>query len=62
MDQNFRSFFAILKKKKIGQYDDNIQSPKYKKKGDCFNIIFTNQNSRIKRDKLTFHRGKEYKA
>ena len=62
VDQNFRAFFALLKKKNAGQYDDKIQIPKYKKKGDCFNVIFTNQNSKIKEGKLTFHRGKEYKA
>jgi len=62
VDQNFRSFFSLLKKKNNGQYDDKVESTKYKKKGDCFNIIFTNQNSKIKGDKLSFYRGKDYKS
>ena len=61
VDQNFRSFFSLLKKKNKGEYDDKIKSPKYKKKGDCFNTIFTNQNSVLKKDKIIFYNSKDYK-
>lgn len=62
MDQNFRSFFSILKKKGNGQYAGKIKSPKYLKKGECFNIIYTNQNSRISKNKLMLDRSQLYKS
>ena len=62
MDQNFRSFFALLKKKGRGQYDGKIQSPKFLKKGVCFNVIYTNQNSRIYKNKIMLDRSRLYKS
>lgn len=62
VDQNFRSFFALLRKKGSGEYDGKIQSPKYLKKGSCFNIIYTNQNSRIYKNKLMLDRSRLYKS
>lgn len=44
----------------MGQYDDKIETPKYKKKGDCFNVIFTNQNGKFKNKKLKFHKSLKY--
>ena len=61
LDQNYRAFFSLLRKKSKGEYDDKIQIPKYKKKGNCFNVIFTNQNSKLKNNKLTFYKGRDYK-
>jgi len=49
VDQNFRSFFSLLRKKCIGQYDDEVRVPSYKKRGYCFNVIFTNQNGKALR-------------
>ena len=51
----------MLKKKNNGQYDDKITSPKYKKKGGCFNVIFTNQNSKFRDRKIFFYKSKNYK-
>ena len=63
LDKNFRSFFALLRKKNLGQYTDKINIPKYKNKGGMFNIIFTFQNFTFRENKniLTFHQSKEYK-
>lgn len=47
IDQNFRSFITLLKKKKNGNYSGNINAPKYLKKGGLYNTYFTFQNSRI---------------
>ena len=41
VDQNFKSFFALLKKKQKGKYDKQINIPKYKDK-DGYNCITIN--------------------
>jgi len=60
LDKNFKSFFVLLRKKKIGQYTDNINIPKFKKKGSMFNIIFTFQNSKLENNKITLWSSKAY--
>lgn len=62
VDKNYRSFFSLLRKKKLGQYNDNINVPKYKKKGSCFNIIFTGQNCNLKNNIILFPKSKLYKS
>ena len=42
VDQNFKSFFNLLKKKQQGLYNQQIKIPKYKKKDGYFQIIYTN--------------------
>ena len=42
VDQNFKSFFNLLKKKQQGLYNQQIKIPKYKNKGGYFQIIYTN--------------------
>ena len=42
VDQNFKSFFNLLKKKQKGQYNKSIKIPKYLKKDGHFQIIYTN--------------------
>ena len=42
VDQNFKSFFNLLKKKQQGLYNQQIKIPKYKKKNGYFQIIYTN--------------------
>jgi IS605 OrfB family transposase len=61
VDQNFRSFFALLRKKLTGQYNGKIHIPNYLSKGKCFNIIYTFQNSRVTKNKLSFDRSILYK-
>jgi len=61
VDKNFRSFFALLRKKKLGQYNDNIKEPNFKIKGGLFNIIFCYQNAYLKKDKIYFCKSKKYK-
>lgn len=51
VDQNFRSFFALINKKKRSEYADNINTPKYKKKNDLFILIFNNQRIKYYKDK-----------
>jgi IS605 OrfB family transposase len=61
IDKNFRSFFALLRKKNQGQYTADVNTPKFRKKGNCFNIIYTFQNSRLKNNILTLDISREYK-
>ena len=61
VDQNFRSFFVLLKKKGEGKYDDKINIPKYKKKGSCFNVIYTFQNSKLLYNSILLHGSHDYK-
>jgi len=61
VDKNFRSFFALLRKKKNGQYHDKINIPKYKEKNGLFNIIFTNQNAILKNNMFNLCKSITYK-
>jgi putative transposase len=60
VDQNFRSFFAKLKRKLNGQYSDKVQPPKYRKKGSLFNIIYTNQFAFIRNNRIDFTKSINY--
>ncbi len=40
VDQNYRSFFALLKRKNNGEYKDKVQPPKFKRKGNLFLLTF----------------------
>ena len=44
LDRNFKSFFALLKKKQSGKYDKSVRIPKYMDK-DGRNIIIFNKHS-----------------
>lgn len=48
-DKNYRSFFALLRKKNNGQYADTIQEPKYRKSGDLYILILTEQQISIRK-------------
>ena len=48
IDQNFRSFIALLKKKNKGQYSGQVNTPKYRKKGGLYDVYFTNQQFVLK--------------
>jgi len=50
--ESFKSFFALLKKKKSKEYDKNISTPKYKKKGHLSNLTFAAQSFRVKGNKI----------
>ena len=53
VDRSFKSFFALLKKAKKGNYQYNkIQMPHYLKKEDHFLLIFPTSAFRIKNDRL----------
>lgn len=43
LEQNFKSFFALVKKKKSGEYDGIVKIPKYLSKTGRFVLIYTNQ-------------------
>lgn len=51
VDKNFRSFFSLLNKKRRGEYQADIKSPKYRKKGDMYILIFNNQRISLNKDK-----------
>ena len=42
VDQNFKSFFTLIKKKRNGIYNGKIKIPSYKTKQGYFEIIYTN--------------------
>ena len=42
VDQNFKSFFNLLKKKQNGLYKQQVKIPKYKNKDGYFQIVYTN--------------------
>jgi putative transposase len=52
LDKNYTSFFKLLKKKSNNDYDKKINTPKYKKKGSKYNLIFQKQSFRIKDGKI----------
>lgn len=60
VDQNFRSFFAKLKKKLNGQYSDKVQPPNFRKRGSLFNIIYTNQFAFVRNNKIDFTKSLVY--
>lgn len=41
LDKNFKSFFALLKKKQIGKYDKSVRVPRYLDKDSRYVTIFT---------------------
>lgn len=61
VDKNYRSFFALLRKKRLGQYTGDIKSPGFRNKGGVFNIIYTFQNCNLKNNILLFYGSNEYK-
>jgi len=52
IDKDFRSFFALLNRKKKGEYAANVREPSYKKKGEQFILIFPNDRLLIKNGNL----------
>jgi len=52
-DRNFKSFFALLRKKvKYSNYDRPVKIPKYLKKNSHYVLIYTKQYIRIKGNKI----------
>lgn len=43
VEQNFKSFFGLLKLKAKGKYDEKVKLPKYLDKDGCFVTTYTNQ-------------------
>lgn len=52
VDKNYRSFFALLKKKNSGQYADKIETPKFKKSGSEFILILDNTRVKLRKGEL----------
>lgn len=52
VDKDFRSFFALLNRKKKGEYTASIKEPSYKKRGQQFNLIFPNDQVTLKNNIL----------
>jgi len=52
-DRNFKSFFALLRKKsKYSNFDRSIQLPKFLKKDSNYVLIYTKQYIRVKNNKI----------
>lgn len=60
IDKNYRSFFALLRKKRKGQYNQPINIPKYKPKDSYFNVTWTYQNSNLINNKISLYSSRKY--
>ena len=58
IDKNWKSFFEAIKDYKINpkKYNGKPRSPKYLNKNDLYLLIFTNQNSKIKNNKIILYK------
>ena len=54
VERSFKSFFALLKLKREGKYTEKVCIPKYRKKGDMFNLILSTNAITIHNGILTF--------
>lgn len=62
VDKNFRSFFALLRKKQQGQYLQKVKIPKYLPKNSNYLLIYTFQGIRhYNGEKIVFNTSNEYK-
>lgn len=61
VDQNFRSFFALLRKKKLGQYNDKINVPQLKNEEDLFLLQFSFQQAKLKNNILKLTKKLKFK-
>jgi len=61
VDQNYRSYFSLLRKKLQGQYASEVKPPKYRKRGDCFNLIFDNTRIYVKDNTLKLYKNLKLK-
>lgn len=52
VDKNYRSFFALLKRKAKGQHADKINKPKYKKPGSEFILILPSDQINYRNNQL----------
>lgn len=50
VERSFKSFFALLKLKREGRYAEKVRLPKYRKKGDMFNLVLST-------NAITIHNG-----
>ena len=50
VERSFKSFFALLKLKREGKYNEKVRLPKYRKKGDMFNLVLST-------NAITIHNG-----
>lgn len=62
LDQNFRSFMSLLRKKNKGQYSGDISVPKFRKKGGLYDIYFTNQCFTFKENRIRLAVSTLYKS
>lgn len=61
LDKNFSSFFKLLQKKNVKEYDKNINSPKYLPKDGRKELIFQTQSFQIKDNKILLSIPKHFK-
>jgi len=54
VDQNYRSFFALLKKKQRNQYKADVSPPKYRRPKSEYILIFNSQRVKLKNNILKF--------
>ena len=55
-DKSYRVFFALLKRKNAGKYAGNVNTPKYRKSGGNFILIFDNTRVYLKNNKLKLYK------
>lgn len=52
VDKTYMSYFALLKQKRSGQYQDNVNKPKYKKPNQGFILILPSDQISVKNNKI----------
>jgi putative transposase len=61
VDQNYRSYFSLLRKKLQGQYASEVRTPKFRKRGYKFNLIFDNTRIYVKNNTLKLYKNLKLK-
>ena len=61
VDKNFRSFFALLKRKQKGEYSAEVRTPNFRKKGDVFLLTCPLPGFSIKDKNVSIYSSSLYK-
>jgi putative transposase len=60
VDKNFRSFFALLQRKKRGEYAADVHPPRFRKRGDVFLLVCPLPGFSIQHGYVSLHASRYY--
>lgn len=60
VDKNFRSFFALLKRKQHGSYFADVHPPHFRKRGDVFSLHCSYNAFSMKKDHVSIYSSRAY--